>query len=169
MANKDVYSFENALKEFYRSEVVGEAILSALSEGSIDPIERLKLGHLLQLETETKAWLRPHLIQAGLSIAEPPEFREPVEQIVTALAPLEWSDKVRAIANFIPDLVKQYGAYAQAARDRNDTKQAEICDFMVEHERVQAEFAQLELGGAEPAIALKPLTRRSCYPLPFDL
>src|SRR5439155_2522476 len=123
------YSFKNGLTEFYRGEVIGEAIISALIGATSDPIERLKLAHLLQLETETKAWLRPHMIRAGLSIAEPPEFRETAQQVAAGLAPLEWLDKIKAIAGFIPDLVKQYSAYAQTARTRGDAEQAAVCDF----------------------------------------
>jgi hypothetical protein len=161
------FSYENALDEFYRAEVIGEAIMSALIDATDNPLERLKLAHLLQLETETKAWLRLHMIRAGLSVAEPPEFREPPKEIASSMALLDWPEMMKAIIGFIPELVKQYGAYADAARSRGEAEQAAVCDFMIAHERSQEEFAFLELEGAEPETSLAPLIRQSRYPLPF--
>lgn len=166
MPGEEAYSYENGLAEFYRGEVIGEAGYSALIESTADRLEQLKLAHLLQLETETKAWLRPHMIRAGLSVAELPEFRESAQNIVAALVALDWPGKMNAILGFIPDLVDQYSAYATAARSRGNEEQAAVCDFMVDHERAQEEFAQFELNGVEPSASLRPLTRQSCYPLP---
>lgn len=169
MSSDNTYSYENGLAEFYRAEVIGEAIFSALIEASSNPIEQLKLAHLLQLETETKAWLRPLMVRVGLNVAEPAEFREPAKEIAASLAPLAWPDKMRAIAGFVPDLVNQYRAYSEAARSRGDVEQAAVCDFMVDHELAQDEFARFELAGEEPAISLKPLMRQSRYPLPAGI
>ncbi len=68
MTGDGTYRFHDGLVEFYRGEVIGEAIYSALIEATNDSVERLKLAHLLQLETETKAWLRPHLIRSCLGV-----------------------------------------------------------------------------------------------------
>jgi hypothetical protein len=166
MASDDDYSYERGLNEFYRGEVIGEAIYSALLEAAEAPEERLKWAHLLQLETETKAWLRPHMILAGVSIVEPPDLRETAQHIVAGLVSLDWAGKMKALTAFVPDLVKHYRAYAEAAHDRGDVEQAVVCQFMVDHELVQEEFARLELDGANPATSLEPLTRQSRYPLP---
>lgn len=160
------YSYENGLAEFYRGEIIGEIVYLALIEATSDPAERLKLAHLLQLETETKAWLRPHMIRAGLSIAEPAELGEIAQGLISLLVSLDWSGKMRSLMDIIPDLVRQYGAYAEAARSRGEAEQAAVCDFMVDHELAQEEFARLELEGAEPAASLAPLLRQSRYPLP---
>ena len=168
MSDERCSSFEEGLAEFYRGEVLGEIGYSALLELAEDPLERLKLAHLLQLETETKAWLRPHMIGAGLSIAEPASWRELAQRMIDGFAPLDWTQKMSALAAFIPDVAKQYGAYAEAARDRADAAQAAVCDFMVDHELAQLEFFKLELDGAEPMTSLKPLMRQSRYPLPVS-
>jgi hypothetical protein len=167
MTGEVSFSFQEGLAEFYRGEVIGETSYSALLEATEDPLERLKLAHLLQLETETKAWLRPHMIRVGMCVSEPLKWREEARQFVAGLVSLGWPDKMRVLASFIPDAVKQYATYAEAARNRGDTDQAAICDFMVDHELAQEEFARLELEGAEPAVSLKPITRQSRYPLPF--
>ncbi|TAL03020.1 MAG: hypothetical protein EPO08_05355 [Rhodospirillaceae bacterium] len=163
---KRPYTYEEGLGEFYRGEIVGEAIYSGLVECAKDPLERLKLAHLLQLETETKAWLRPHMIAAGVSVAEPAASRDPAIGFVNRLGALSWSEKVQFIADIVPGQVTQYRAYADAARARGNAAQAAVCDFMVEHELAQAEFARHELAGAEPAVSLAPLLRHSCNPLP---
>jgi hypothetical protein len=166
MASDDDYSYERGLTEFYRNEVIGEALYCGLLGAAQAPKERLKWAHLLQLETETKAWLRPHMILADVAIAEPQELAEAALHHVTSLVSLEWAGKMKAIVAFVPDLVKQYRAYVEAARSRGEIEQAAVCQFMVDHELAQAEFARLELGGADPATSLEPLMRQSRYPLP---
>jgi hypothetical protein len=166
MTSADDHSYERGLAEFYHGEVIGEAIYSTLLEAATAPEERLKWAHLLQLETETKAWLRPHMILAGVAISEPPDLREIARQIVTGLVPLDWAGKMKALAALVPVSTTQYRAYAEAADDRGDAEQAAVCQFMVDHELVQEEFTRLELSGANAAISLEPLMRQSRYPLP---
>jgi hypothetical protein len=50
---------QHVLKEFYVDEVLGETIYSALFEAATEQQEKRKWATLLQLEAETKAWLRP--------------------------------------------------------------------------------------------------------------
>jgi hypothetical protein len=163
------YAYADGLNAFYHGEIIGEAIYSGLLEGTTDHLELLKLGHLLQLETETKAWLRPHMISAGLSIAEPSALREVAARFVTEQSALDWSGKMKALVELIPDLAKQYSRYAEAARIRGDAQQAAVCNFMVEHELAQEKFARLELEGAELSASLAPLLHHSRYPLPIGV
>jgi hypothetical protein len=160
------YSNENALTAFYRGEIVGEAILSDLLDYTDDPLERLKLAHLLQLETETKAWLRPHMIAAGLSLAEPAELRETAQALIHRMHAMKWRDKMQFLFDVVPDVVTQYRAHADAARADGRDDQSAICEFMVDHELVVIEFCREELNGAEPAISLAPLRRHVHNPLP---
>lgn len=161
------FSFEEGLAEFYRGEVFGEALYSALLEIAEAPLERLKLAHLLQLETETKAWLRPHMISVGVSVAEPAKLRDAAQPLIDGLTSLDWPEKMKALVVLIPQVAKQYGAYAEAARNRANVAQAAVCDFMADHELAQGEFFQLELDGADLATSLKPLMQHSRYPLPL--
>jgi hypothetical protein len=108
------------------------------------------------------------MIRTGLSVAEPLEWRDSAQSFVTGLTALEWSGKMKALAELVPVSAKQYGVYAEAARSRGDTAQAIVCNFMVEHELAQEEFARMELAGVEPATSLEPLMRQSRYPLPLD-
>jgi len=54
--------------------VLGEAVYSALLGATQSSDERLKLATLLQLETETKAWLRAPMIAGGLSFEDSSEI-----------------------------------------------------------------------------------------------
>lgn len=159
------FGYTDALKEFYAGEVIGEAAYSGLIEGTADPQEQWKLAHLLQLETETKAWLRSHVLAAGLSVAEPASMREPGTALVGQLAQLGWQARMQAIHDLIGHFAGVYERYAEAARARGQTAEIAVCDFMVEHEKAQAEFARRELAGEPAERSLELLTLHSRYPL----
>jgi hypothetical protein len=162
----DSYSYKQGLLEFYRGEVIGEAITSDLLAAAKGSAERMKLAHLLQLETETKAWLRPHMIRAGLSIVELEEWRDFTKELAARLTPLAWPDLIGQLAAAGPGIAARFEAFAEAARNRGESDQAAVCDFMVAHEQAIGQFFELELAGAEPAVVLEPLMRHSRYPLP---
>jgi hypothetical protein len=56
-------AYPACIRDLYESEIFGEAVFLALVEIARDPREKYQLGTLLQLETETKARLRPFLFQ----------------------------------------------------------------------------------------------------------
>jgi hypothetical protein len=169
MTENRTYSFEEGLSEFYAGEVMGEAIYSALLEDADDPAERLKLAHLLQLETETKAWLRPHMVAVGLAIEEPMTLREKGLAIAQA-QPASWTGKMQGLAQVIEaEFAALYRRYAEAARKRGHFEAAVICDFMVAHELAQVEFARRDLAGESLDRVLEPLRRYSKNPLPLPL
>ena len=58
-------SFEDVIREFYDGEVGGEVVYSELLSSVQTDEERLKFGTLLQIETETKAWLRAPMVARG--------------------------------------------------------------------------------------------------------
>lgn len=161
------YDYTEGLTEFYGGEVLGEAFYSALLETTDDPVERLKLAHLLQLETETKAWLRPHLISAGVSLAESVALRERGRAYAQA-QPSAWSDRMKGLADGIETVFAAlYGRYGDAARIRGRADEAAVCDFMVEHEMAQVEFARRDLAGEPLARVLAPLRGHSQHLLPL--
>jgi len=83
-------SYAEALTEFYGGEVTGEAIYSNLLGWAENEDQRLKLATILQLETETKAWLRPHLLAQNLSVEERAADREKGAGIAAQVKPLSW-------------------------------------------------------------------------------
>jgi hypothetical protein len=69
------------LRELPDSEIFGEALSLALLEVAKNERERFQFATLLQLETETKARLRPLLYRYGISLDEPVPT-EQIEEIV---------------------------------------------------------------------------------------
>jgi hypothetical protein len=163
------YDYGEGLRLFYEGEILGEAIYSALLAEAEAPLERLKFAHLLQLETETKAWLRPHLMAAGESVAEPGAVREQ-GLAIAGQQPAEWRDKMQALAEVVEgQFAALYRRYADAARARGRADEAAVCDFMVEHEMAQVEFARRELAGEPLERVLEPLRRHSRHLLPLSV
>ena len=159
-------SFEEALHAFYNSEVLGEALYSGVLANTHDPEGRLKLSTLLQLETETKAWLRAPMVAHGVGIEERAEDRQEGLAIAERFKSASWATQMQALYDSINgQFVPAYQAYAVAAKARGATDEEAVCLYMVEHEKAQAEFAQRELAGASIDEALEPIVRFLKYPL----
>jgi hypothetical protein len=157
-------TFQEALKEFYVNEVLGETIYSALFEAATEQQEKRKWATLLQLETETKAWLRPVLIAYGVGVEEHAADRQMVLALAGQLFPLGWLEKMRALKDLGGPLLSRFQGYADAAAARGEADAEAVCRYMVEHERAQAEFASRELAG-DGACSLEPITRSLKYPI----
>ena len=159
-------SFEDALHAFYDGEVAGEAVYSALLGSAQTADERLKWGTLLQLETETKAWLRAPMVAAGVSIEEPSDKRQEGLGAAERLKSASWLRKMQALHDAIGnEFVPLYQGFADAARSRGAADEEAVCVYMVEHEKAQGEFARRELAGASLDHALEPIVRLLKYPL----
>jgi hypothetical protein len=160
------YQFDEGLEMFYNGEVLGEAVYSALIASTHDLQIQLKLSYLLQLETETKAWLRQYLLAVGMTIVELDEIRTMGGKMAAEMASMSWLQGMQAIYKIATeDLLPHYRRYAEEARARGRLDQAAVCDHMVEHEEAQAEFALRELRGEPFAQAVEPLMKASKYPL----
>src|SRR5262249_39365165 len=85
-------TYAEALAEYYNGEVLGEAAYSSMLSAAKTDDQRLKLATLLQLETETKAWLRPHVLAHGVSCVERTEDRERGTRLVAAFASMSWTE-----------------------------------------------------------------------------
>jgi hypothetical protein len=160
----DMRSFQDILKEFYTNEVLGETIYSALFEAATDEREKRKWATLLQLETETKAWLRPVLVANGVGVEEHAADRQMAVGMAGRLFPLGWSEKMQALKDLGGQLLPTYQGYADAAAARGEADAEAVCRYMVEHERAQAEFATRELAG-DGAASLAPIRGFLKYPI----
>jgi hypothetical protein len=159
-------SFEEALREFYGGEVLGETFYSALLASARNAEDRLKLGALLQLETETKAWLRAPMVSRGVSIEEQMADRHKGLALADQTKPLSWSALIQGLHDGITShFVPRYQGFADAARARGRADEEAICLYMVEHEGAQVEFARRELAGASLSQSLEPIVKFLRYPL----
>ena len=82
--------FKIGLVEMYQGEVIGEVLLSRMLE-RFDSAEQLyKLGTMLQLETETKARLRPAVMQLGLGLVELDDSRDKGNEFYRTFEGMNW-------------------------------------------------------------------------------
>lgn len=126
----------------YQGEVFGEAILAAYVALEPDANRRYKWGTILQLETETKARLRPFMMRLGLSIAQD-DVSEQLKEFVQKFASKSWRDHMQEFASITSVYLEKFRAIAHAAPDG----EREVADSMVTHEAAIHRFTQLELDG----------------------
>ena len=159
-------SYREALLAFYQGDVLGEAVYSAMLGAAHSDPERLKWATLLQLETETKAWLRAPMLAGGASLVGHSADRDQGAAIAEQLKPLPWTVQIEGLHDAIAnEFIPRYQGYADAARARGARDEEAICLYMVEHERAQHEFAVRELAGASTERALEPVVKHLKYPL----
>jgi hypothetical protein len=163
-----MHSYAEALREFYRGEVYGETLFSALVGSARDADERLKWSMLLQLETETKAWLRAPMVAHGVSIEERKEDRDRGLAMAPERGSLPWLQAMQSMHDRLcGHYVPLYQSYADASRMRGEAAEEAVCRYMVEHELALVEFTRRELAGASPAESLAPVVKLLKYPIKF--
>jgi len=134
----------NALQEFYQGEILGEAMFDSMLQAARNESERYKIGLMLQLETETKARLRPFLVAEGLPLQEDPRMRPEGEQFARELQGATWNEKMHALAEsigrtWLPRYRELTNSLPVALRA--------VGESMVAHEQALFEMARRELAG----------------------
>ncbi len=147
-------------EDFYQGEVLGEAFFSAALAGETDPDRRWKLGCLLQIETETKAKLRPFLARLGLPIEE----EDPTPRIAAGLeswrSAASWRDRMETLFGALDHFLARYRAIEADA----PPSEVEVARAMVRHETAIKAFVERELAG-DPR-SLDPVLAELAHPLP---
>jgi hypothetical protein len=154
-------TYPDCLRELYESEIFGEAVFLALVTLAKNPREQYQLGTLLQLETETKARLRPFLYAHGLSLDETMDLASGIELAVAGYQGLSWAEF--GAAN-IP-IVGQYISRFEAIRDAGPTEDRDVLESMVRHESSILTWATLESQGVTVG-TLDDVIAQLQYPLP---
>jgi hypothetical protein len=154
-----------ALQEFYQGEILGEAMFDAMLRSAGDEAERYKIALMLQLETETKARLRPVLAAHGLPLQEDAQMRPRGEQFARDLIGADWHEKMRALAlsigeTWLPRYRELTAALPPSLRATGES--------MVAHEQALLEMARRELGG-ELDRSDEPVRDLLAHPLPRPL
>jgi len=133
-----------ALQEFYQGEILGEAMFDAMLKSASNESERYKIALMLQLETETKARLRPHLAAQGLPLQEDPQMRPRGEQEARELERAAWSDKMGALAQSLSRT--WLPRYRELTSTLPPSLRA-VGESMVAHEQALLDMAQREVAG----------------------
>jgi hypothetical protein len=151
-----------ALQEFYQGEILGEAMFDAMLDSVHSEIERYKIALMLQLETETKARLRPVLAAQGLSLQEDPQMRLRGAQFAQALVAASWTAKMSALHQALAETyLPRYREHAAAMPPGLRA----IAQSMVEHEQALLEMTRRELDG-DSQRSDEPVRDLLAHPLP---
>lgn len=132
-----------AVSEFmYQGEVLGEAVLGRWLQLESDPVRRYKWATLQQLETETKARLRPFLMRLGLSVVQN-DVSAQVEEYSKGFADKSWSELMQLTLEVTDTYLEKFREIEAAAPDG----EREVARSMVVHEAALNDFAKRELTG----------------------
>ena len=135
--------FKKGLSEEYQGEVIGEVLFSGLLEHFDSPQHRFKLATLLQLETETKARLRPTALELGVELAELAESRKMGHDFLKSCEGMDWKGLMTHLETVVEPYVKRYSEIAEIA----PPEYKDVADSMVVHEASIRTFARLEASG----------------------
>jgi hypothetical protein len=157
----DRTEYLSAVNEFfYQGEVLGEAFFVYCVEHETDPAHRRKWAMLLQLETETKARLRPFLVRLGLSVAQD-DVSARVADITAGFGEKSWQQHMEEIASITDFYLDKFRAIEAAAPDT----ERDMAQSMVLHEAAINNFAKRELAG-ETRRSLDEVIAQLQWPLP---
>lgn len=152
--------YMDAVNKFmYQGEVLGEAVFACYVGLEQDAQRRYKWATLLQLETETKARLRPFLTRLGLSVAQD-DVREQTADFAKSFGSKSWHEHMQELAGITSFFLDQFHAIENAAPD----SEREVAHSMVVHESALHKFAQLELAG-DAKNSLNDVIAELQYPL----
>ena len=154
------HEFADQLKEMYQGEIIGEVLFNLMLKQFPEPEQQLKSAIMLQLETETKARLRPAMISLGVDVYEDEPSRKGGVDFAAALEGKSWQEAMAVLRDGITPYVERYKEVADAAP--NEYK--ELAHSMVEHEESLYEFVKAEASGDGDA-ALRRIEKQLHYPL----
>jgi hypothetical protein len=153
-------SYPACTRELYESEILGETLFLTLIQEAKSPRDRYHLGTLLQLESETKARLRPLLFKHGLSLDEVTDLSL-IELAVGAYRDMSWQE----FAGLNVPVVEEFLARFEAIVKVGDDVDHEILESMVRHEASILRWATMERDGNIDG-SLDDVIAQLNYPLP---
>ena len=118
------------LRDLIESEIFGEAVSRAIWEVARNDRERYHFATLMQLETETKARLRPLLYKHGVSLSEQAPT-EQIAEIVEAYLNTSWEE----FAGFNKEVVLGFLARFKEIAEAGPEEDKEILHSMIRHEK----------------------------------
>jgi len=159
-ASMSLAEFKKGLSEQYQGEVIGEVFFCGLLERFDSSQHRHKLATLLQLETETKARLRPAVLELGLELIELDESRKMGHEFVKSCDGMDWKSLMAFLETAVEPYVKRYREIAEIA----PPEYKKLADSMVVHEASIRTFARLEASG-ETKHSLDDVIKQLRFPL----
>lgn len=152
--------YPDCLRDLIESEIFGEAVSLALLEVAKTERDRYHFATLLQLETETKARLRPLLYKHGVPLSE----QQPTEQVnavVEGYLASSWEEFAAANKEVVENFLARFKEIA-AAGPEEDRK---ILLSMLRHESAILRWFDMESRG-ETEGSLDAIIDQIQYPIP---
>lgn len=140
--------YRGYINELYQSEVLGERAFLALMSAAKNEREKYHFGTLLQLETETKARLRPFLHKNGVEFEEDHGSGEQIDGFVALYQANSWQDFLSSLKPMIDQFLARFEEIASAG----PAEDQEILKSMVAHEKSFVHWIEKETAGEEGAL-----------------
>lgn len=146
-----IEQFKKDLMELYQGEIVGELFSEQLLHRFTEPHQQLKIATILQLETETKARLRPAMVALGLPLTTAEVTRVEANGIIDVFKSLnDWDEMIGVMCQQLPLALERY----QQIADNAPEQYRELAVSMVTHEQALLDFATMEaIGERDKSIA----------------
>jgi hypothetical protein len=154
-------SYPECTRELYESEIFGEAVFLALVEVAKTPRDRYHLGTLLQLESETKARMRPLLFGHGVSLDESMELAG-VEVALAGYLAVTWQEFMAANIGVVQSFLTRFKEIVAVGTEEDQ----EVLQSMVHHETAILTWATMEAEGSVQG-SLDDVIAQLQYPLPM--
>lgn len=154
-------AYPACIRELYESEIFGEASALSLIKAAKDDHDRYRFGTLLQLETETKARLRPFLAKYALPLTEDMDLSD-VDGMVGAYKSASSFREFAAVIR--PAIVHFQSRFAQIAQ-AGPAEDQPVLESMVRHESAILKWLTEEMEG-HPEGSLDDMIGELKYPLP---
>ena len=151
------------IRELYESEIFGEALTLALTAVSKNDRDRYHNATLLQLESETKARLRPFLFKYGISLSEETDLSA-VPQLVAGYEGVSW----REFMGITIPVVKQFLARFERIAEMGPAEDQEYLQSMIRHEASILRWMEMEAEG-ETEGSLDAIIEQLQFPLPVPV
>jgi hypothetical protein len=130
------------LRDLIESEIFGEAVSLALLEVARTDRDRYHFATLLQLETETKARLRPLLFKHGVSLSEVVP-RDQVKEVVQGYLNSSWEEFAAANKAVVENFLERFREIAAAGPEED----REVLESMIGHETAILRWFDMESRG----------------------
>jgi hypothetical protein len=149
------------IRELHESEIFGEALALALIEVAKSERDQYHFGTLLQLETETKARLRPFLFKYGVPLSENIDLSD-VGAIVSAY---QSAANLQEFAGGIKPVVENFLSRFEEIARICPEEDRDIAQSMVRHESAILKWLTME-STCLPRGSLDDMIGELGYPLP---
>lgn len=159
----DKEKYSQGLIELYQGEILGEVLFNEMLSIYEEPDHQYKISVMLQLETETKARLRPAMVDMGLDLREQQESRKMGMDMAAAMKGKPWQETMQMILDAVKPVVEHYREIAASLPE----KYSELGQSMVIHEQAIVDFAELELAGKQN-ISIDGITAQLHNKLPCE-